>query len=675
MSDAPAFGELPQSDMLHIDRLCDRLEGNWRRGNQITVEELLDGIKEEIKPHAVQELIPVEIACRLQAEVPVSLSELMQRFPEVPTLILAQVLSDATAESANASKQKSGEPPLPRDWGPFQLKSVLGRGGMGTVYLAKPHGGGKNVAIKLLRADAASQTELQRRFVREMQTAIKLQHPNIVPAHQAEEHEGQFGLVMDLVDGANLEQIVALNGPLPVDSALDVFRQAAAGLQFAHEQGIVHRDIKPANLLRDEQGTVKILDMGLARFVAPDEHLSMLTRTGMMMGTASYMSPEQARDPREVDERSDWYSLGCTLFYLLTGRAPYQGANPIQLALAHSQEPIPSLRASRPDVPEVVDNLLSRLLAKNPADRPATLEEILAVLDGSAAAESPTTPAIADQFAALDVGPLPFEQRRKRQPRPFLWKPVIIAGVTVLVLLVGVVAFFPSASDDIDATEIEQQTNQTPDVTRPSAPQFPDRILAFNGFNSFASVSEVVPEAGEAYTVEVLTRPQTFQTSNVVSWLGPDWMAVFLTADGHWGLARRLGEQQQIFVSDQPALLDRWTVLSGVFGHSEMTFYVDGIQQSGSTSNYPLQETTGGLYLGGVDPVQVPNRYYSGEVRSVRISATARQISHDNVRSFASVDEKTLFLLSNGQVKHPSVELTSQNVEFLEIDTTALADP
>ncbi|MCA9045487.1 MAG: protein kinase, partial [Planctomycetaceae bacterium] len=607
--------------------------------------------------------------------VPVSLSELMQRFPEVPTLILAQVLSDAAAESASANKQRAGEPPLPRDWGPFCLHSVLGRGGMGTVYLAKPHNGGKDVAIKLLRADVASQTELQRRFVREMQTAIKLQHSNIVQAHQEEEHEGQFGLVMELIEGANLEQVVALNGPLPVDSALDAFRQAATGLQFAHEQGIVHRDIKPANLLRDEQGTVKILDMGLARFIAPDEHLSMLTRTGMVMGTASYMSPEQARDPREVDERSDWYSLGCTLFYLLTGRAPYQGANPIQLALAHSQESIPSVRDNRPEVPEVVDNLCQRLLAKNPADRPAPLEEISAVLDGRDAIAAQPTSTMADPFAALDVSPLPFEQRRKRHPRPFPWKPAIIAGVAVLVLIVGIVAFFPGASDDVDATETEQQTNKTPDVIPASAPQLPDRILAFNGFNSFASVSEVVPETGREYTVEVLTRPQTFQTSNVVSWLGPDWMAIFLTADGHWGIARRLGEQQQIFVSDQPALLDRWAVLAGVFERNEMTLYVDGVRQSGSTSNYPLQETTGGLYLGGVDPAQVQNRYYVGDIRSVRISAGARHISGDNVRPFASADEQTLFLLSDGHLKHPSVELTSQNVEIRDDDAPKLDAP
>lgn len=256
--------------------------------------------------------------------------------------------------------------------GNYVILDRLGQGGMGQVHKARHRRMDRLVAIKMLPEHALDAPEALARFQREVRAAARLSHPHIVTAFDADEHGGAHFLVMELVDGLNLAELVHRQGPLGVDEALECVRQAGEGLAYAHAQGIVHRDIKPANLLLDRQGAVRVLDMGLARVYRTELEPAdddPLTAQGLVIGTVDFMSPEQAQNTQSADVRSDVYSLGCTLFHLLTGRPPYAGGTLLARMLAHRDAPIPSLRQVRPDVPARLEEVLRRALAKDPAER------------------------------------------------------------------------------------------------------------------------------------------------------------------------------------------------------------------------------------------------------------------------------------------------------------------
>jgi serine/threonine-protein kinase len=289
-------------------------------------------------------------------------------------------------------------------FGEYVVLDKLGQGGMGVVLKAQHRRMDRIVAVKMILGAALKSPDAVKRFYREVKAAAKLEHPNIVAAHDAGEHQGGHYLVMQFVDGKDLSAVVKEQGPLPVSKTVDYIVQAARGLQYAHEQGIVHRDIKPGNLLLDKRGTVKILDMGLARMggAVDEEDKDRLTASGQVMGSVDYMAPEQAMDTHQADARADIYSLGCTLYRLLTNEVLYKGDTLVKILISHQQSPIPSLCQVRPDVSPQLDAVFQKMVAKKPEDRQQTMTEVIAELEACMEKRSaPAAPSGAEPMAAL----------------------------------------------------------------------------------------------------------------------------------------------------------------------------------------------------------------------------------------------------------------------------------
>ena len=276
--------------------------------------------------------------------------------------------------------------------GNYVLLDKIGAGGMGQVFKAQHRRMKRVVAIKLLPSSLSTDKDAIARFEREVEAAAKINHPNIVAAYDADCANGNHFLVMEFVEGSDLSALIRSNGPLPIAKAIDYITQAARGLDVAHKNGIIHRDIKPANLLLGSDGIVKILDMGLARLNNPLDGAQQmdLTTTGLLMGTIDYMSPEQALSTKTADERADIYSLGCTLWYLLMGRSIYEGDSMMAKLLAHREQPIPSLRSGQRDLPEPIDIIFQKMVAKNANDRYQCMPDLIADLGRCRFDEQPT---------------------------------------------------------------------------------------------------------------------------------------------------------------------------------------------------------------------------------------------------------------------------------------------
>ncbi len=279
--------------------------------------------------------------------------------------------------------------------GNYVILDRLGAGGMGTVFKGQHRRMKRVVALKVLSRGAE---KFASRFQREVETIARLSHPNIVMAYDADESEAGPFLVMEFVNGRDLATVVADGGPMPVGVAVDNIIQAARGLEYAHLQGIIHRDIKPGNLLRDTEGVVKVADLGLARLNDPENMgagASSLTQAGTVFGTVDYMSPEQAVDSGAVDPRADVYSLGCTLYFLLTARPPYQAGSLMAILVKHRESPVPSLRDVRADVPPELDAAFRHMLAKRPEERCESMAAVIRELE-----------AARTKLGSLDVSPI-----------------------------------------------------------------------------------------------------------------------------------------------------------------------------------------------------------------------------------------------------------------------------
>ncbi|MGE5232160.1 MAG: serine/threonine-protein kinase, partial [Deltaproteobacteria bacterium] len=265
--------------------------------------------------------------------------------------------------------------------GHYSVERELGRGGMAIVFLARDLKHDRPVAVKIIRPELGSVVGVER-FQREIDLAAKLQHPNIMPVHDSGSADDRLYYVMPYVEGESLRARLSREGQLPLEDALEIAREVANALGYAHGRGVVHRDIKPENILLSG-GHPLVLDFGIARALA-GAPAQRLTETGLVIGTPAYMSPEQATGERQVDGRSDLYALGCVLYEMLSGEPPYTGPSAQAIIAKRLIEPIPHLRTLREGTPEAVEDAVTRALAKSPADRFATAAEFAAALAPSA---------------------------------------------------------------------------------------------------------------------------------------------------------------------------------------------------------------------------------------------------------------------------------------------------
>jgi serine/threonine protein kinase len=356
----------------------------------------------------------VDYLSRIQLLTPIQLEEttgrLLLQFPDSRDLARELLRRDwLTAFQINQLANGRGADLV---LGPYILLERLGEGGMGQVFKARHRMLSRLVALKVLRKEMAEHPLAVQRFYREVQASAQLSHPNIVRALDAGEVSGTLYLAMELVDGTDLCRVVQQRGPLPVAEACDYIRQAALGLQHAHEQGLVHRDIKPANLLVTKQGTgssallarpsgylgrwgtVMVLDLGLARLREGDEPGNLLTQVGAVMGTPDFIAPEQARNSHTIDIRADLYSLGGTFYFLLAGEVPFPEGSIADRMIQHQLDeprPVEVVRremltsAGGPggrsaEIPPAVGDLVRKLMAKHPEQRPQTPIEVANVL-------------------------------------------------------------------------------------------------------------------------------------------------------------------------------------------------------------------------------------------------------------------------------------------------------
>lgn len=363
---------------------------------------------------------------------------------------------------------------LPPRLGEYVIERRLGSGGMGSVYLGRHTKLGREVAIKILAQHRWHDPRFAERFEAEIKAIGRLAHPNIVSAYDAREVDGMAVLITEYVDGYDLGALLKRTGPMSIADACEIVRQTAMALDYTHSQGFVHRDVKPSNIMLSRLGHVKLLDLGLARLQFQNDQQPGLTGTGQALGTADYIAPEQVIDGRSVDTRADIYSLGCTLFKLLTGFAPFetkQHSTAFAKMTAHVSTPAPNIGSILPSLPAKLQQLIGSMMAKSPEKRPQRLVDVMDELASftSSANLSELVRCAATQEGIADE---PIDDARPSNvaahpqtstARRFPWRVLIATGFisAFLGFLLGVIITIKYA----DGTIVKHQVPDGSDVT------------------------------------------------------------------------------------------------------------------------------------------------------------------------------------------------------------------
>ncbi len=589
-----------------------------------------------------------------------------------------EFVDESECEEAVAAVARGGAPPpsaapsspggsAPRRLGDFELLERLGEGGMGTVYKARHATLGTTYAVKLLHHRRQADRATIERFQREMVALGRLDHPNIVRAVDAGEEDGIHYLVMEFVDGVDLARVLRQRGALSISNAAEAARQAALGLAYVHQQGRVHRDVKPSNLMVGTDGTVKLLDLGLARVEeyaldeapgATDDVLELgstieLTRTHQVMGTLEYMSPEQAASSKSVDDKSDLYSLGCTLYKLLTGHSPFaseKSMTAMSQVLAHVEKPAPPVRNFRPEVPAELAALLERLLAKRREHRPASAADVAAALAPFAAGAnlkklSHETPAAADASSSAGSSKtvvLPSSSNHVRPRKRVPWGAVVLASTAVLLLVGCPVGLVIYALTQIDR---EVFVERGPVMVTPAPP------IVHEYSNGDAASSNSTVASAESDANDALTAGEAGPVVNLIPLLDPerdirgnDWALV------NGALVSRADVPSMLHFPYRPPAHYRWEAtvqrlenaeslqIGLVAGGQPLVIIVDG---------HPAEGPYTGMYrLNGRGINAHQTSVYTGQVlrpgQPVRLAAW---VKHDGGRAHVRLDAdgQTLF--------------------------------
>ncbi|HET8993530.1 MAG TPA: Stk1 family PASTA domain-containing Ser/Thr kinase [Rhodococcus sp. (in: high G+C Gram-positive bacteria)] len=424
----------------------------------------------------------------------------------------------------------------------YELGEILGFGGMSEVHLARDLRLGRDVAIKVLRADLARDPTFYLRFRREAQNAAALNHPAIVAVYDTGEAETEAGpipyIVMEFVEGDTLRDIVRGEGPMPPKRAMEVIADVCAALDFSHRNGIVHRDVKPANVMINKAGAVKVMDFGIARAIS--DASSPMTQTAAVIGTAQYLSPEQARG-EQVDARSDVYSVGCVLFEIMTGEPPFKGDSPVAVAYQHVREDPPLPSSVNRQVPPELDSVILKAMAKNPANRYQSAAEMRSDLIRVLSGQRPSAPMVMtdeDRTTLIDS----VDQNTGRHYRPAAAAGAaggvaagddsgsgggsalrkILLGVAA-VIVVGIVGVFlwslgPGSTAaqvaipdvrNLAASEAEGQLQDS--GFRVSLQEKPDSVVAEGNVVNTRPVPGSQADEGSTVTIEVSSGPEQVQ--------------------------------------------------------------------------------------------------------------------------------------------------------------------
>jgi serine/threonine protein kinase len=376
---------------------------------------------------------------------PLQVQQVQDKFSDARSLARELVERNwLTPYQANQLLQNRGQELL---LGHYRILDRVGEGGMGQVYKAHHVSMDRTIALKMIPKERMSDATALARFQREIRAIAKLSHPNIVTAFEVNQAGQTPFLAMEYVDGIDLARLVQQSGPLSIPRACEYIRQAAVGLQHAHEKGLIHRDIKPGNLMvtrptPEGPPVIKILDFGLARFESESAHSARLTQLGKVVGTVDYIAPEQAQDPRKADIRADIYSLGCSLFYLLTAKPPFPGEDAVEKIGARVLGDAPPVRQSRPEVSAALEQVLVKMMARDPAERFQTPGEVAKELEPYTHASSPSdTSVVVTSKRPSAVGKADSFQHLAESRAPRRLVGLLLAALVALMALLGGAVF------------------------------------------------------------------------------------------------------------------------------------------------------------------------------------------------------------------------------------------